>query len=170
MNTSVLNLTTAWREETATRLAIFIETGTIQRGRIDLTLNAATLTEALGVATSDLAPSLMHLSAPFDLRRRGVEAKIIAGEPKPQPDPRTMLIRAHGWAKELKAGTPLTEIAKREEHAESFMRTRAQLAFLSPKIQAAILDGTQPTELSLKQLVRTTLPLDWSEQERRFGF
>ena len=49
-------------------------------------------------------------------------------------------------------------------------RTRAQLAFLSPKFQAAILDGTQPPELTLKRLVSVTHPLDWSEQERLFGF
>lgn len=169
---SIRALVATVREDAATSLGTLIESSTIQRGRIDLTLNAAPVAEVLGVATSDLAPTLLEVSAPFDMRRRGVEAKIITGVPKPQPDPhlRTMLIRAHGWAKELKAGTPLTQIAKREGHAESFMRTRAQLAFLSPKIQAAILDGTQPTELSLKQLVRTTLPLNWSEQERRFGF
>ena len=37
-------------------------------------------------------------------------------------------------------------------------------------LQAAILDGTQPPELTLKRLVSVTHPLDWSEQERLFGF
>jgi len=50
------------------------------------------------------------------------------------------------------------------------IRIRAQLAFLSPRIQAAILDGSQPPDLSLERIVRTGVPLDWSEQERVFGF
>ncbi|WP_226698656.1 hypothetical protein [Ruegeria profundi] len=90
----------------------------------------------------------------------------------PQPDPhlRSMLIRAHGWARDLKAGVQLMEIARQEGVPGAFIRTRAQLAFLSPKIQAAILDGTQPPELTLKRLVSVTHPLDWAEQERHFGF
>jgi len=160
------------QEDTGSLLGTLIDTGTLQRGRIDLTLNDAPLAEALGVAASDLAPSLLHISAPFDLRRRGVEAKIIAGEPKPQPDShlRAMLIRAHGWARELKSGTQLSDIARRENVPGSFIRNRTQLAFLSPRIQAAILDGTQPAELSLKRLVSVTLPIDWRDQEQMFGF
>ncbi len=64
----------------------------------------------------------------------------------------------------------MIEIARRESVSGAFIRTRAQLAFLSPIIQAAILDGTQPPELTLKRLVSVTHPLDWSEQERLFGF
>jgi hypothetical protein len=67
-------------------------------------------------------------------------------------------------------GVSLTEIARREGHSESYIRTRAPLAFLSPKIQAAILEGTQPAELSLERLVRAGIPFDWTEQEAKFGF
>ncbi len=69
-----------------------------------------------------------------------------------------------------KSGVQLVDIARREQVPASFIRTRAQLAFLSPKIQAAILDGSQPPELTLKRLVSVTHPLDWAEQERIFGF
>ncbi|WP_170454701.1 hypothetical protein [Ruegeria arenilitoris] len=68
------------------------------------------------------------------------------------------------------AGVQLIEIARRESVPDAFIRTRAQLAFLSPKIQTAILDGSQPPELTLKRLVSVTHPLEWSEQERLFGF
>ncbi|WP_282121402.1 hypothetical protein [Ruegeria atlantica] len=100
------------------------------------------------------------------------EAKVIAEDMAPQSDPylRSMLTRAHGWARDLKARDQLMEIARRESVPGAFIRTRAQLAFLSPKIQAAILDGTQPPELTLKRLVSVTHALDWSKQERMFGF
>ncbi|MCG7519078.1 hypothetical protein [Ruegeria sp. Ofav3-42] len=79
---------------------------------------------------------ILYTSPATSIRRRGVEAKVIAGEMAPQPDPhlRSMLIRAHGWARDLKAGVQLMEIARRESVPGAFIRTRAQLAFLSPKI------------------------------------
>ncbi len=40
---------------------------------------------------------------------------------------------------------------------------------LSPAIKTAILQGTQPGDVTLKGMLRTRLPLDWAEQERRFG-
>ncbi len=152
--------------------ADILTNGIIARGQIDLELNPETLASALGITADQLHPDLTHITAPFDLRRRGVEAKVIAGDMAPQPDPhlRSMLIRAHGWARDLKAGIQLMEIARQENLPGAFIRTRAQLAFLSPKIQAAILDGTQPPELTLKRLVSVTHPLDWAEQERLFGF
>ena len=106
------------------------------------------------------------LSAPFTCRRRGVEMKIIIGAQMPASD--AILIRtlcdAHRWIAALRSGTPLGEIARREGHAESYIRTRAQLAFLSPKLQQAILDGTHPPEITTKQLMRQPLPLDWTAQ------
>lgn len=152
--------------------AALLAKGKIAPGQIDLELNPECLANAVGIAADHLHPDLTHITASFGLRRRGVEAKVIAGDMAPQPDPhlRSMLIRAHGWARDLKAGVQLMEIARRESVPGAFIRTRAQLAFLSPKIQAAILDGTQPPELTLKRLVSVTHPLDWSEQERLFVF
>jgi len=47
-----------------------------------------------------------------------------------------------------------------------YQRRLARLAFLSPRIQEAILDGRQPMGLTLEHLVRNQLPLAWDEQER----
>lgn len=146
--------------------------GTIARGQIDLELNRKTLSSSLGIAADHLHPDHTHITAPFDLRRRGVEAKVIAGDLAPLPDPhlRSMLIRAHGWVRELKARVQQMEIARRDYFLGAFIRIRTQLAFPSPKIQTAILDGTQPPELTFKCLVSVSHPIDWAEQERQFGF
>jgi hypothetical protein len=69
----------------------------------------------------------------------------------------------------LRTGSPLSEIASEARHSGAYIRTRAQLAFLSPRIQAAILDGTQPPDLSLERILRTGVPLDWPAQARIFG-
>jgi site-specific DNA recombinase len=96
----------------------------------------------------------------------------VAGQPAPAADAvltRTQA-RAHGWLAEMKAGLPLATLARKEGCAESYQRTRLPLAFLSPRLQAALLEGTQPPELSLERLGRSGIPLDWAEQEQRFGF
>ena len=53
--------------------------------------------------------------------------------------------------------------------SESYVARILPLATLSPRIQEAIVTGTQPLELTLENLVRTRLPLDWASQENRFA-
>ncbi len=65
---------------------------------------------------------------------------------------------------------PLRELAAKTSHSESYIRNRAQLAFLAPAIQKAILDGRQPPELTLEQIIRKPIPLDWDVQARIYRF
>ena len=51
---------------------------------------------------------------------------------------------------------------------ERHIRLLAPLAFLSPRIVSALLDGTAPADLTVMALVRA-LPYSWTEQERRVG-
>ena len=45
------------------------------------------------------------------------------------------------------------------------------LAFLSPDIVEAILDGRHPVEVTAERLtLREEIPLDWREQRRKLGF
>ena len=110
-------------------------------------------------------------SAPVSLRRRGVEAKLVVGDPKPSPDPVLLrtLTEAHLWADALRTGTPIKAVAGEAGRHDVFIRTRGQLAFLSPKIQAAICAGTQPTEITLKRILARPVPLAWEVQERLYG-
>lgn len=93
---------------------------------------------------------------------------------EPEPDPAPVLVRrlaeARRWVARLRGGTPLATLSTETGHADAYIRTRAQLAFLSPRIQAAIVEGTQPAELTLARILRTGVPLDWTEQERVLGF
>jgi hypothetical protein len=66
---------------------------------------------------------------------------------------------AHGQAASFAA------IARREGKAERHVRLLAQLAFVSPRIVAAILDGTAPERLTASALARA-LPWSWAEQEQ----
>src|SRR5262249_13206019 len=57
-------------------------------------------------------------------------------------------------------------IARREGKAERHIRLLAPLAFVSPRIVSALLDGTAQADLTLTKLARA-LPYCWAEQERR---
>jgi hypothetical protein len=50
------------------------------------------------------------------------------------------------------------------------MRRRSYLAFLSPRIQQAIIAGRVPEGFGLEKLLRIDLPLDWRAQEKCLGF
>jgi len=135
-----------------------------------LTLDGIALAEVLDVPFADLAQELHSIAIPVKLRRRGVEAKLVVGTPQPAPDPvlARALLEAHRWAGALRAGTPLGQVARDTGRHEVIIRTRGQLAFLAPKIQVAIRDGTLPPEMTLKRILRRPIPLDWDAQARIF--
>ena len=60
------------------------------------------------------------------------------------------------------------EIARREGQGERHIRLLAPLAFVSPRIIAAIVDGTAPADLSVTGLAKA-LPCSWAEQEQSIG-
>jgi hypothetical protein len=59
-------------------------------------------------------------------------------------------------------------IARREGKVERHVRLVAPLAFLSPRIVSALLDGTAPADLTVTALAQA-LPYSWAEQEQRVG-
>jgi hypothetical protein len=80
------------------------------------------------------------------------------------------IAKARQWIEDLTHGrvASFATIARRERKVERHIRLLAPLAFLSPRIVSAILDGTAPANLTVIQLVRA-LPYSWAEQERRIG-
>jgi site-specific DNA recombinase len=153
------------------RFADLINAVRLGSGKIDIRMAPEILASALGVAPDAIDPDLTALCCPFSLRRRGVETRIVAGDLLPAPD--QVLIRtlaeARTWAKALRSGTPLSELASRTGHSEPYLRVRLPLAFLSPRLQAAILEGRHRTDLSVARLLRDGIPADWAAQERCFG-
>jgi len=60
------------------------------------------------------------------------------------------------------------DIAKQEGKVERHVRLLAPLAFVSPRIIAAIVEGGLPNGLTVTSLARG-LPYSWTDQERRLG-
>ena len=82
----------------------------------------------------------------------------------------TAIAKARGWTDDIWLGriASFAEIAKREGQGERHIRLLAPLAFVSPRIIAAILDGTAPADLTVTGLAKA-LPYSWTEQEQSLG-
>jgi site-specific DNA recombinase len=80
------------------------------------------------------------------------------------------IANARSWVDELANGRlgSFAVLARREGKAERQIRVLLPLAFLSPRIVSALLDGTAPADLTITALARA-LPWSWAEQEQRLG-
>ena len=80
------------------------------------------------------------------------------------------IAKARNWIGDLTHGraTSFAAIARREGKVERHVRLLAPLAFVSPRIVSAFLDGTAPADLTVTTLARA-LPHSWAEQERRLA-
>jgi hypothetical protein len=75
------------------------------------------------------------------------------------------IVRAHAWLHALqnKAFDSVEQLAEAHQLHPKVVRQNLRLAFLSADITSAILDGSQPTTLSLARVPKL-LPLAWNEQ------
>ena len=119
--------------------------------------------------------ALFELKAAVAFQRRGVASKLVLpGRAEPyhsaKCDPALIkaVARGHLWFEELATGRArsLHELATREGITRRYIRRLVNLAFLSPQLVQAILQGRQPIALTATRLTELDLPLDWSEQRR----
>jgi hypothetical protein len=82
----------------------------------------------------------------------------------------TAIAKARGWIEDINQGrvSSFAEIAQRQGQVERYIRLLAVLAFVSPRIIAAIIHGTAPRDLTVIGLAKA-LPYSWAEQEQRLG-
>jgi hypothetical protein len=113
------------------------------------------------------------LTIPFQLRRRGVEAKLIVGNEiaNPTVDPKLeeTIRNASRWLMLITTGeaTSVDAIAEFDGLPASEISRVLPLAFLAPDITKAILSGRQPVDLTAERLKRIgKLPACWNEQRR----
>jgi site-specific DNA recombinase len=80
------------------------------------------------------------------------------------------VVRARAWAQSLRDGTyqSVENLAEANCLHPKVVRQALRLAFLSPDVTSAILEGRQPPTLSLVQIPKL-LPLVWAEHRRLLG-
>jgi hypothetical protein len=115
---------------------------------------------------------------PMTFRRRGGKAVIVLPDGSRAIERREALIdnamvkllaRGHRWHRKLFDGThaSIEDMAKSENISPSFVSRILRLAYLSPTIVEAILDGKYPAQLTMKDLMEP-FPMEWSMQEKIF--
>lgn len=63
----------------------------------------------------------------------------------------------------------MRDIADKERLGDNYVSRLLKLTFLAPDIVEAILNGKQPKNLDLIDML-TFMPLEWGEQRHKFGF
>lgn len=131
--------------------APLIRQAMINHYEIMIALDGIALADAAGLAQSELDPTLLQARTVFRCRRRGVETKINAGDRAQAPDPVLLNApqRAHVWSERLRARTSLSSLSKSEGVSERYMGRIVHLSGLSPRLQDAIICGTQAPEMTL---------------------
>jgi hypothetical protein len=116
---------------------------------------------------------------PMTFRRRGGKAVIVLPNGDRAIERREALIdnamvkllaRGHRWHRKLFDGThaSIEDMAKSENISPSFVSRILRLAYLSPTVIEAILDGKYPAQLTMKDLMEP-FPMEWDAQARHFG-
>src|SRR5467141_3133919 len=126
-------------------------------------------------ASDEPSDSAVELTAAAAFTRRGAETKLVLPGFAQQKhssrcDPALIkaIARGRAWFEELATGRArsLQELAKRDGISRRYIRRLISLAFLSPQLVEAILQGRQPVELTTTRLTEFDLPLDWTEQHK----
>ncbi len=80
-----------------------------------------------------------------------------------------LIARGHRWHRKLFDGThaSIEDLAKSENISPSFVSRILRLAYLSPTLVEAILDGKYPAHLTMKDLMEP-FPMEWERQREHF--
>jgi len=115
-------------------------------------------------------------SIPLPTRKPFREAKLRIDAQGDGPLPTNDLLDFVAGAlavQQLVLGSPelsLNQLAKREGRCRTQLARLLRISWLSPRIVDAIVDGCQPKALTRRALLMCDLPVDWTDQERMFGF
>ena len=115
---------------------------------------------------------------PMTFRRRAGKAVIVLPNGERAIERREALIdntmvkliaRGHRWHRKLFDGThaSIEDLAKSENISPSFVSRILRLAYLSPALVEAILDGKHPAHLTMKDLMEP-FPMEWELQAEHF--
>lgn len=141
---------------------------TIAPGQITVQIDPNQVSDILDTDADTLNEVELKISSMFQIRKRGVETKLIfADMPIGQDD---VLIRniakAHSWFEQMKAGKSFDEIANAEQTSKRRVQQMIDLAFLAPDIVRDALEGKQPIGFTSVWCLRHALPTDWDEQRQ----
>jgi site-specific DNA recombinase len=145
------------RDESATNPVEMLERVVVTRDHLLITI--------AGAADGDRAPQ--KIKTAWSVMARNV-ATVVEGNDGSESAHNESLIqsivRAHGWVRSLQDGAyqSIDLLAEANGLHPKVVRQALRLAFLSPDVTSAALEGRQPRGLSLTRIPKL-LPLSWTE-------
>jgi hypothetical protein len=123
------------------------------------------------VTRAKTTPDTVTVHVPFRLLKRGgrKEMQMPEGASSRRKMDNTLvkaLARAFRWKRMLESNDfqTIADLAKHEDIAASYLTRTMRLTQLAPNIVEMILDGRQPSNLTV-QALRSHLPIDWQRQQ-----
>jgi hypothetical protein len=115
-------------------------------------------------------PNTITVRVPFRVVKRGgrKEVQLPEGASIPRRTDNTLvkaLARAFRWKRMIESGefASISELAAKEGIAFTYMARLMRLSLLAPDMVDAIVDGRQPANVTLANLM-DPVPLEWKEQ------
>jgi hypothetical protein len=138
--------------------------------KASIQLDVEKVAALIQIGTNKLDLEYLRIEEPIVLRKRTNGSKLTWMGYKGEPNHALIraIVTAQAWVDEIKAGRSMSDIMQAHKIPEGMIWKRIRLAFLSPKLLNAIVEGTTNTELSIKMLTKHDLPVEWSEQEALF--
>ena len=157
--------------DTGDKVLQLVERIDLKPGEMTVLLDASNVASLLGCPEDRINTDQLVLTAPFQVRRRGVELKMHLGEQSPEIDKTLVsnIVKAQRWMAMVLEGQSFSEIARAEGTSKRRIQDVVDLAMLAPDILDAIAAGEQPDGLTSDYLVKTGVPALWTEQRAVFA-
>ncbi|MCU9838741.1 recombinase family protein [Ruegeria sp. WL0004] len=157
-------------EKTSDCLAL-VDRADLSPGNITVRFNQDALANLVDCDPERLNPEQLILSAPFRMRRRGVELKLHLGDAPSEID-RTLvqnIVKARRWMAMILDGKTFAEIPEGEGTSKRRVQAVIDLAMLAPDVLDAIAAGEAPEGLTSDYLIKSGVSADWSKQRETFA-
>ena len=138
--------------------------------KASIQLDVEKVAALIQVDPNKLDLEFLRVEEPVILKKRTNGTKLTWVGYKGEPNHALIraIVTAQAWVEQIKAGQSVSDIMQAHNIPEGMIWKRIRLAFLSPKILRAIVDGKTNRDLTIKMLTRHDLPLDWSDQQALF--
>jgi len=144
----------------------FVERIDLTPGAMSIVVDPTQIAALVGCAQADVEPEALTITTPFQLRKRGVETKLIFADTPGRRDETLInnIAKAHQWFEQIKSGKTFAQIAADDQTSKRRIQQMIDLAFLAPDVIRDVLNGTQPFGFTSDWCLRHVIPTNWAEQ------
>ncbi len=180
--TILVGLNATERERCRTKLKDYTEKGAREKlelverinlapGNLKTKLSIVHIANLLERSADELNPEHLTIRTPFQLRKRGVETKIIIADAPTGIDEALIqnIAKANQWYGLVKQGQTFKIIAQSQNTSSDRIQKMIGLAFLAPDLLRQVMQGKQPLGFTSDWCMRHAIPSDWNAQRVLFA-